>query len=293
MSSAGVLGLWAIFVNTRLGQAVDTLAMFGLQATSAPTQQLISVLHTAISYGGLGLILLLAVVTALLRRRPHLALRAVGAIVGANLTTQVLKTAVLPRPDLYVNWATPPSLPSGHTTAAASTAVAFIMVAPIITRAWMSLVGTVWVVFVGMTTLMSGWHRPSDVLAAVLVATAWGLLLAPNESGRVVGHGVRRKIAAAGWITLGTGATFLMLVAVLVARSAILQDFAGQIVFTSATGHPLWAVLSAVGATLAVIGVTAIAMREIDLVRSELRPPARPAAPPHAGHRGVGRSRYP
>ncbi|WP_143180348.1 phosphatase PAP2 family protein [Bowdeniella nasicola] len=270
----GLFLLWRLAVHTRLGQALDTLAMHRLTDLAAFDPSSISVTHTVISFGGLAAIVLAVALLAVLRGRWQLAIRAVAVLAGANLTTQLLKTFLLSRPDLGIGWALPPSLPSGHTTAAAATAVAAIMVVPPAWRTVSVLVGTAWTGFIGLTTLINGWHRPADVIAAVLVATAWGFMLSPNESGPIATARLRLTT-----LTLGTIATVLG--ALGVAAAAIRLNFSGLLVepfvpgipttrvLTSASGHGGMGIVAATGAVLLFLGLTALLLRQIDLIRSD------------------------
>jgi membrane-associated phospholipid phosphatase len=127
-----------------------------------------------------GLLLMLGAVCAygLWRGRRREVLAAAIMVAGANLTTQVLKTALehvrnkafehgfeLPWPD---------SFPSGHTTAAASIAVALLIVVPAAQRLLAAAVGAALVTAVGFSVVILGWHYPSDVLGGLLVVGAWG-----------------------------------------------------------------------------------------------------------------------
>ncbi|NTW41804.1 MAG: phosphatase PAP2 family protein, partial [Cellulomonadaceae bacterium] len=118
------------------------------------------------------------------RRRVVLALQVAVLMGGANLTTQVLKHVVLSRPDLALDDSLRNTLPSGHTTAAASVAAALVLVVPRRVRPAAALVGAAYTVATGISTLVGGWHRPSDVVAAVLVVLGWaGLATALGARG--------------------------------------------------------------------------------------------------------------
>jgi len=127
-----------------------------------------------------------AMVVALVRRRWALALQVAVLVVGANLTTQVLKE-VLPRPYEYVGgYPSDNTLPSGHTTVAASVAAALVFVVPPRGRPWAALLGGAYTAATGVATLVGQWHRPSDAVAAVLVVLAWaGLACAMAAAGPV------------------------------------------------------------------------------------------------------------
>ncbi len=95
---------------------------------------------------------------------------------GANLSTQVLKHVVLDRPRLGLGVFDENTLPSGHTTAAASASAALVFVVPPRARPWAALLGAGYTAATGVSTLVGRWHRPSDVVAAVLVVLAWSAL---------------------------------------------------------------------------------------------------------------------
>lgn len=172
-------------LNTRTGQELDQSAMESVYAREDAVAQLLSVLGY-ISILTTGVALLVCVGLALLRHRYAAAAAAALVVAGANVTTQVLKGQVLERPD-YGNLAIN-SLPSGHTTVVASIVLAALLVAPRSLRHLVVGLGTVAVTFTGASTIVAGWHRPSDVLAALAVSLAWG-------SAAVVALAVRRRAA--------------------------------------------------------------------------------------------------
>jgi hypothetical protein len=127
---------------------------------------------------------------ALIRRRVLLAIVATVLVVGANLTTQLLKV-LIDRPDFGIDperAAAGNSLPSGHTAVAASVALALVLVLPPRVRGLGALVGAGYTAVAGVATLSAGWHRPSDSVAAVLIAGAWatgaGFLLVSSQRER-------------------------------------------------------------------------------------------------------------
>jgi membrane-associated phospholipid phosphatase len=127
------------------------------------------------------LLVLLAAVCALglwLGRRREV-LAALVVVAGANLTTQILKATLehlrqrVFEAGFELPWAN--SFPSGHTTAAASIAVALLLVVPASRRGLATLVGAALTAVVGLSTVMLAWHYPSDVIGGLLVVGAWGL----------------------------------------------------------------------------------------------------------------------
>ena len=110
------------------------------------------------------------------RRREVLV--AVVLVAGANVTTQVLKSVLEhARGKAFEHgWELPwpTSFPSGHTTAAASIAVALLLVVPARHRLLAAAMGLALTAAVGASVVILGWHYPSDVLGALLVVAAWG-----------------------------------------------------------------------------------------------------------------------
>ena len=90
------------------------------------------------------------------------------------MAAQVLK-AVLSRPTLLDEMAAN-SLPSGHVAAVACVAAAALLAAPDDLRWFTVFPGIMSVALTGLATVVLEWHRPSDVVAAALLAlTAGGL----------------------------------------------------------------------------------------------------------------------
>jgi membrane-associated phospholipid phosphatase len=170
LAAASVWLLYRTLVGTSLGQHVDEAALRLASSTSATaTAQLIDALGL-VSLVSLAVAVAAVTAIAAVRRRADLAVGALVVVAGANLTTQALKVG-LDRPDL--GWGTLNSFPSGHVTVVASVAVAALLVSPL----WLgSALAVPAVAVVGLTsvaTVVAGWHRPSDVVGAVLVCLAW------------------------------------------------------------------------------------------------------------------------
>jgi hypothetical protein len=166
---------WA-FVRTTTGQFADESAWREAGVAAPDTQPpflgfldtlpTISVVVAAVAI----------LVVGLIRKRPAAAMIAVGVIGASNLTTQILKNLVFDRPDRGVVTLAFNSLPSGHTTLAASAAAAvFIIVTPR-WRPFAAAAGGAYSVLAGAATFLNLWHRPADVVAALLVVGFWTLI---------------------------------------------------------------------------------------------------------------------
>nr|WP_051876840.1 phosphatase PAP2 family protein [Cellulosimicrobium sp. MM] len=177
LAVAGAWLVWRFFVDTFAGQMLERAAFDGavtgqgeLWAVAEPVLDTVSV---AFVVGGLGA----AMGIALLRRRWGLAVQVAFLVVGANVTTQLVKHSLLGREELIGGWHWENSLPSGHTTVAGSVAAALLLVVPRGARALVAVLGGAYTAATGVSTLVGQWHRPSDVVAAVLVVLAWAALV--------------------------------------------------------------------------------------------------------------------
>lgn len=175
LCTAAVIATYLLFVRTVVGQLVDEGSLREAELT-----------QTGLSDGlqeFLDLLPLISVVIAgpvilfvtLARKRWTAAAVVAVSMVGANLTTQLLKD-VLVRPELGVQTLAANSLPSGHATLAASSAAAVFLVVSPRWRPLAAAVGGTFAVMAGAATLINLWHRPSDVIAAFLVVGAWTAL---------------------------------------------------------------------------------------------------------------------
>ncbi|MBK8459148.1 MAG: phosphatase PAP2 family protein [Micropruina sp.] len=197
VAGAGVYGVWWGAVNTATGQRLDHLAFLGSKIGSWRVSDEAMRLLDMVSVPAVAVAVAVVMLIALLRRRWALSLLAAGVVIGANLTSQALKNWVFTREDLidlgpYGGLAN--SLPSGHTTVAASAAVAALLVVPAALRAVTAGLGVVIVTAFGFATLVGQWHRASDAIAAVLVAASWAF--AGVVAARIATRLQHREVAA-------------------------------------------------------------------------------------------------
>jgi membrane-associated phospholipid phosphatase len=159
-------------------QHVDLRILLHLRREEGPIHGLASVLVNLGDLAALLVLLAAACAIGLRSGRRREVLAAIVVVAGANLTTQLLKTTLeharhkafehgieLPWPD---------SFPSGHTTAAASIAVALLLVVPAAHRLAAAVAGAALTAMVGLSVVILGWHYPSDVLGGLLVVGTWG-----------------------------------------------------------------------------------------------------------------------
>ncbi len=111
---------------------------------------------------------------ALYRRRGRVALAAGTILLGANVTTQVLKVLLAhARVAGVIADVQPDAWPSGHATASMSMALAAVLVASVRWRPVVAALGALWTLAITFTLLVAAWHFPSDVVGGYLVAGTW------------------------------------------------------------------------------------------------------------------------
>ena len=230
VAAAGIWVTWRVFVGTEHGQAVDQASLDGAHIGQNRLWEVAEPVLDVVSVGFIAAAIVACAVIAFVRRRWGLALVAAGVLVGANVTTRVLKYWVLDRPELghgpEFN-----TLPSGHTTAAASVAAAVLLVVPPRARPWVAVLGAAYGGATGVSTLIGQWHRPSDVVAGLLVVLLWGALgcavlaLGVDTSSATHPPTAALRTVRAG----GTGATGTRVALVLLALVTVLAGAAGAV----------------------------------------------------------------
>jgi hypothetical protein len=101
---------------------------------------------------------------------------------------------VLPRPILDPHLsAAANSAPSGHTALAMVVAIALTCAVPRVLRALASIVGSAFVVVVGVSVIVGQWHRPSDVIMAILFEAGLALIMLATTRGSAMDKVGTRK----------------------------------------------------------------------------------------------------
>ena len=172
---AALAATYFFFVRTTTGQFIDESALVEAVALSGTAGKAATKLLDWLPALSVVIASIVVVFVTIVRRRWAAAGIAIAACVGANVATQILKDLVPVRPYRGIETLELNSLPSGHTTMAASAAAAvFLMVSP----RWRPLAGFLggsFAVATGVSTLINQWHRPADVVAAFLVVGAFML----------------------------------------------------------------------------------------------------------------------
>ncbi|WP_158252526.1 phosphatase PAP2 family protein [Cryobacterium sp. Y57] len=244
LTAFAFLGLYLFFVRSHAGQEADQLAYDGaefgrLSITPFTGRVLDSVPDIAVVFG-----VVLTAIIALVRRNWRTLIVALVAAAAATGSAQLLKYGILARPDLAVEGYAGNSFPSGHTTVAAASALVVFLVASPRLRPMVAGWGTAFAVLAGVATLANQWHRPSDVIAALLWVALWGCLagavLAWPRPGIVTRAGTaipaptpRRReftglrhstVRIVRWVSIGCGAfSAVAFIATLVLDSSLFE----------------------------------------------------------------------
>lgn len=193
-------GAFAFFIYTATGQQVDEQAYteYANQFKSyrGPTLTALDSLPTIV-----GVIAVLGLVAVLIWKHRFLP-SLIGVLVGAAAVTStyLLKHYLIVKPDLGVQEALSNSAPSGHTTFAAAAGAALFLAAPRFLRPTVALCAALATCLTGASTIINGWHRPADVVTAILVTAIW----------TVVGMGVLRYVRPADFAVPARGGLVLV-----------------------------------------------------------------------------------
>src|SRR5699024_4867265 len=96
----------------------------------------------------------------------------------------------------------------------ASVVLAALLVAGTPMRGFLAVLGGFAITLTGASTLVTGWHRPSDVLAGVAVALAWGAAVVFGLTLRRTGESYGRRWPHAFLAVLGAAAAGVILIAI-------------------------------------------------------------------------------
>lgn len=181
LATAAVATLtWALALLVPAGRSVDVAALHGFIGLRRPS--LLPFAHQFASLGDPGPFIVFGaalMAVAHLRGRPRLMAAVPLILLGASVSTQILKPLLADaRVASFLGHAQirDASWPSGHATAAMSLALCAVLVAPPRLRPAVAAAGAALAVAVSYSLLTLAWHYPSDVLGGFLVAATWTLL---------------------------------------------------------------------------------------------------------------------
>ncbi|MCI1650075.1 phosphatase PAP2 family protein [Bifidobacterium tibiigranuli] len=283
--AAFAAGVWWLGVHTMSGQNYDDAVYTGLRGSIAgwfgPLTTMLT--NSALVIGLSVAIIVVAVAVAALRRRWWLLGQM--AVVGLLFWAVHYLKDVLPRP-FIVNTASSKlnSAPSGHTLLAAAAGVLLLIAVGRAWRALAALLASVYAVLVGLSVIVGQWHRPTDVIMAILLIGAVTLLVLAFT--RASGMDAPGKRASSPSIQI--------VASVMITAGVLGCLYAGYIIWQLAPGLPLseqWthsgAIASAIvliaaasalvfGLVLAMRQLTASPLSKLGLVGAPPEPPTAP-----------------
>ncbi|MBD8078928.1 phosphatase PAP2 family protein [Cellulosimicrobium arenosum] len=168
----GFVVLYLVAVRTYVGQEVDVAGFASFQGFPYGVQ-LVAALVRAVLPAVLVLLCVVLGVVALVRRRWLAVTLATGLVLVAVPLSGWLRDVALTRPFLGDLGYTHNTLPSGHVTAAAALSVAAVLLWPWATRPAALTAGAL-ITMACVASVIGHAHRPSDVVASVLLVGALG-----------------------------------------------------------------------------------------------------------------------
>ena len=193
-------GAFVFFIYTATGQQVDEQA-YTEYANQFKSYRGLTLTALDSLPAVVGVIAVLGLVAVLIWKHRFLpSLIGVLAAAAAVTSTYLLKHYLIVKPDLGVQEALSNSAPSGHTTFAAAAGTALFLAAPRFLRPTVALCAALATCLTGASTIINGWHRPADVVTAILVTAIW----------TVVGMGVLRYVRPADFAVPARGGLVLV-----------------------------------------------------------------------------------
>ena len=220
--------------HSQWGRLHDTAALSGRHVGSTSLRWLDSVVLGSITTWTLAGALMLIAVVGHRQGGLRLTLRSLTSVVGAIVTSELLKLALPPPGPHGQAVLGGGSFPSGHATIAAAVTLVLLSSCTAPWRRRLALPLLAWTVLVASATITMGWHRPSDVVGGLLIALAWHLFVVPTPW---TGPVLRR--AFSGWL--------LATAVVLVAAVPRAESWSNLLNGESARNYPLGLAAAAAG----------------------------------------------
>jgi membrane-associated phospholipid phosphatase len=186
-SAALAAAVYLVIAHVALAQRIDARVLE--DAMSHQTYERATLATDVVSFfdpASFALLLAFLVGGAVLAGRTRAGIAVGAAILGAEITAQLLKPLLaVERPSPADHYLPAASWPSGHTTAAVSLLFGLLIVLPPRLRPPVAVIGGGFAVLALGSLLLLGSHYPSDVLGGILVSAAWcAVALAVSGSDR-------------------------------------------------------------------------------------------------------------
>lgn len=176
---AAAAGVWWLGVRTMEGQSYEDMVWSKFDAALPgwlePVVQVFTISTVVIVTSAIMSIIALAV---LIVRKRWLLIAQLAVFGGICFAAAELLKPLLPRPYL-INLESNPnnSAPSGHVILAATAGVILLCAVPRMCRALVAVIGWAYAVLVGLSVIAGQWHRPTDVIMALLIVGGVAMLM--------------------------------------------------------------------------------------------------------------------
>lgn len=176
---AAAAGVWWLGVRTMEGQSYEDMVWSKFDAALPgwlePVVHVFTISTVVIVTSAIMSIIALAV---LIVRKRWLLIAQLAVFGGICFAAAELLKPLLPRPYL-INLESNPnnSAPSGHVILAATAGVILLCAVPRMCRALVAVIGWAYAVLVGLSVIAGQWHRPTDVIMALLIVGGVAMLM--------------------------------------------------------------------------------------------------------------------
>lgn len=176
---AAAAGVWWLGVRTMEGQSYEDMVWSKFDAALPgwlePVVHVFTISTVVVATSAIMSIIALAV---LIVRKRWLLIAQLAVFGGICFAAAELLKPLLPRPYL-INLESNPnnSAPSGHVILAATAGVILLCAVPRMCRALAAVIGWAYAVLVGLSVIAGQWHRPTDVIMALLIVGGVAMLM--------------------------------------------------------------------------------------------------------------------
>ena len=256
---AAAVGVWWLGVRTMEGQSYEDMVWSKFDAALPgwlePVVHVFTISTVVIATSAIMSIIALAV---LIVRKRWLLIAQLAVFGGICFAAAELLKPLLPRPYL-INLESNPnnSAPSGHVILAAAAGMILLCAVPRVCRALVAVIGWLYAVLVGLSVIAGQWHRPTDVIMALLIVGGVAMItLAATFANGMDEPGSR-----------ASSPSVQIVGSVLITGGLLLLAYSGYVIWQVVPGLNVSASWAVQGANVsAVVGITGVAMLAFGLL---------------------------
>ena len=176
---AAAAGVWWLGVRTMEGQSYEDMVWSKFDAALPGwLEPVVHVFTISTVVVATSVIMSIIALVVLIVRKRWLLIAQLAVFGGICFAAAELLKPLLPRPYL-INLESNPnnSAPSGHVILAATAGTILLCAVPRMCRALVAVIGWAYAVLVGLSVIAGQWHRPTDVIMALLIVGGVGMLM--------------------------------------------------------------------------------------------------------------------